>query len=103
MGYGMRKIYGKLLFVGAVIATIFIANNMYANAIITGVVCGLIVETMELIKKHVEKKKLTCNECFHFMQNDLHTKPKYMGFCCHKQIKLDNCKSCSHFLDKTQK
>jgi len=99
----MRKTYGKLLFVSAATVSIFIARKMFLAAIITGVVCVLIVEIMELIKKHIEKKKLTCNECFHFMRNDLHTKPQYAGFCCHKQEKLDSCKICSHFLDKAQK
>jgi len=103
MGYGMRKIYGKLLFAGAAMATIFIARKMFLAAIITGVVCVLIVEIMELIKKHINKNKLTCNECFHFMRNEIYTKPQYIGFCCHKQKKLDSCKRCSHFLDKTQK
>jgi hypothetical protein len=99
----MRKIYEKILFAGAVTATIFIARKMFLAAIITGGVCVLIVEIMELIKKRMEKNKLTCNECFHFMRNDIYTKPQYVGFCCHKQKKLNSCKSCSHFLDKAQK
>ncbi|MCL1957846.1 MAG: hypothetical protein FWF63_11020 [Fibromonadales bacterium] len=99
----MRKTYGKLLFAGAAIATIFIARKMFLAAIITGVVCVLIVEIMELIKKRIEKNKLTCNECFHFMRNDIYTKPQYIGFCCRKQKKLGSCKICSHFLDKAQK
>jgi hypothetical protein len=97
------RIYGKLLFVSAATVSIFIAHKMFTSAIITVVVCVLLVEIMELIKKHMEKNKLTCNECFHFIRNDLYTKPQYIGFCCHKQTKLDSCKICSRFLDKTQK
>jgi len=92
-----------LLFIGAVTASIFIARKMFIPAIITGTVCVVLVETMELIKKHIEKNKRTCDECFHFIRNDLYTKPQYIGFCCHKQIKLDSCKICSGFLAKTQK
>jgi len=94
------KIHGKLLFIGAAMASIFIAYKMFIHAMIAGVVCVLIVETIELFRKRTEKKNLTCNECFHFMQSDLYTKPQHVGYCCHKQIKLNNYKSCSGFQAK---
>jgi hypothetical protein len=93
------KIHGKLLFAGAAAASIFIAYKMFAHAMIAGIVCVLVAEIIEFIRKHREKKKLTCNECFHFMPSDLYTKPQHVGFCCHKQTKLDNFKSCSGFQD----
>jgi len=95
------RVYGKLLFAGAVTASILIANKKFLPAIIVGIVCVLLAETIELIRKRVEKNKLTCNECFHFMPNDLCAKPQYIGFCCHKQTKLDSCKACSGFQAKT--
>ncbi|GBU24786.1 hypothetical protein R83H12_01421 [Fibrobacteria bacterium R8-3-H12] len=94
-------IYGKLLFASAITISIFIANRMFVYAIIAGIVCALLIEIIKFIKKRMEKNKLTCNECFHFMQNDSYAKPKHIGFCCHKQKKLDNCKICSGFLSKT--
>jgi hypothetical protein len=97
------KISGKLLFAGAAMVSIFIAYKMFTYAIVTTLVCVLLVEIAEIIRKRMEKNKLTCNECFHFMRNDLHTKPKNIGFCCHKQTTLNNCKTCSHFSAKVQK
>jgi len=90
------KIHGKLLFIGAATASIFIAYEMLVSAMIAGAICVLLTEIMAFIEKRMERNKLTCNECFHFMQNDL---PQHIGFCCHKQMKLDNCKSC-HFFAK---
>jgi UDP-N-acetylmuramyl pentapeptide phosphotransferase/UDP-N-acetylglucosamine-1-phosphate transferase len=94
------RIHGKLLFIGAVTASIFIAYKMFAHAMIAGIVCVLLAEISEFIRKRMEKKKRTCNECFHFMQSDLYTKPQYVGFCCHKQVKLDSYESCSGFQAK---
>jgi len=95
------RISGKLLFTGAVAASILIANKMFLPAIIAGIVCVLFAEIAELIRKRREKNKLTCNECFHFIPNDLCAKPQYIGFCCHKQTKLDSCKTCPGFQAKT--
>jgi hypothetical protein len=91
------KIYGELLFVGAVTVSIFIAQGMLIHALTTGIICVLLVEAVVFIKKREEKSKLTCNECFHFMRNDLYVKPRHIGFCCHKQAELDSCKICSFF------
>jgi hypothetical protein len=94
------KIHGKLLFAGAATASIFIAYKMFVHAMIAGIACVLLAEIIEFIRKRMEKKKLTCNECFHFMQSDLYTKPQHVGFCCHKQTTLDSCQSCSGFQAK---
>ena len=96
-------IYGTILFVGAITISIFIARRMFIPAIIAGIVCVLVIEIIKFIKQRIDRNKLTCDECFHFMRNDLYTKPHYIGFCCHKQVKLDNCKICPSFQDKTQK
>jgi len=95
------RVYGKLLFAGAATVSILIANKMFFPAIIVGIVCVLLAETVEHIRKRKEKNKLTCNECFHFMPNELCAKPQYIGFCCHKQTKLDSLKTCSGFQAKT--
>jgi len=95
------KIYGEILFIGALTICIFLAKDMFVSAIITSIVCALLIEIIILIKKRIEKNKLTCNECFHFMKNDLYAKPKYEGFCCLKQTKLYDCKICSGFLPST--
>jgi len=94
------RLHGKLLFAGAATVSILIARGMFVPAIITGIVCVSIAETIEFIRKHKEKKKLTCNECFHFMQSDLYTKPQHIGYCCHKQTTLNDYKACSGFQAK---
>jgi len=96
------KIHGKLLFIGAATVSIFIAYEMLVPAMIAGIICVLLAEIAALIEKRMERDKLTCNECFHFMQSDLYVKPRHVGFCCHKQAKLDSCKICSSFLAKTK-
>jgi hypothetical protein len=95
------RIYGKLLFVSAVTISIFIAHKMFVSAIITGIICVLLAEVISFAKKRIEKNKLTCDECFHFIRNDLYVKPGHHGFCCHKQAELDSYKTCSGFLAKT--
>jgi len=94
------KFHGKLLFIGAATVSILIAKGMFVPALITGLVCVLIAESIELTRKREEKNKLTCNDCFHFMQSDLYTKPQYFGFCCHKQTTLDSNKICKGFQAK---
>jgi len=100
--YKRMKIHGKLLFTGAATVSILIAYEMLVPAMIAGITCVLLAEIAALVEKRMERDKLTCNECFYFMQNDLYAKSRYIGFCCHKQTKLDSCKSCPSFLAKTQ-